>query len=137
SSDDLYRILASGQPEAKGASDPKPIQSATPTYMGGRVGVVGRVGPPWRRLGLLRSHWPQGTSTGRTSTASMMMPTTRAKPSWRIDPSGLVRNEAKLEAVMAAAELIRPPVWATARVIPERRPSDLTSSCIRLIRKTL
>ena len=39
-----------------------------------------------------------------------MIPTTSAKPSWRSELSGLNRNDAKLHAVIAAAELIRPPV---------------------------
>ena len=42
------------------------------------------------------SQWPQGTSSGRTSVASIRMPTTSANPSWRSEPSGLNRNDAKL-----------------------------------------
>ena len=53
------------------------------------------------------------------------MPTTRAKPSWRSEPSGLNRNDAKLHAVIAAAEVIRPPVWPIARMIPGRRPEPV------------
>ena len=54
-----------------------------------------------------------------------MIPTTRANPSWRSEPSGLERNEAKLHAVIAAAEEIRPPVWPIARTIPDRRPTQV------------
>ena len=57
--------------------------------------------------------------------ASIRMPTTSAKPSWRSEPSGLNRNEAKLLAVIIAAELIRPPVWPIARMMPSRRPALL------------
>ncbi len=53
------------------------------------------------------------------------MPTTRAKPSWRSEPSGLNRNDAKLHAVIAAAEVIRPPVWPIARMIPVAEPARL------------
>ena len=69
--------------------------------------------------------------------ASMRMPTTSAKPSWRSEPSGLNRNDAKLLAVIAAAEVIRPPVWPIARTIPRRRPRFCDSSWSRVIRKTL
>ncbi len=44
-------------------------------------------------------------------------------PSWRSEPNGLLRNEAKLHAVIAAAEVISPPVFAIAWVIPGRRPT--------------
>ena len=67
-----------------------------------------------------RSQWPQGTSSGRTSTASTVIPTTRAKPSCRSELSGLNRNEAKLTAVIAAAEVIRPPVWRDRPDDPRR-----------------
>ena len=54
------------------------------------------------------------------SSASAVMPTTSANPSWRSELKGLNRNEAKLHAVIAAADEIRPPVCATARMIPKR-----------------
>src|SRR5271157_1223629 len=56
------------------------------------------------------SQWPQGTRSGWTSTASTVIPTTRAKPSCRSELKGLNMNDAKLHAVIAAAELISPPV---------------------------
>ena len=46
-----------------------------------------------------------------------MIPTTSAKPSCRRELSGLNKNDAKLHAVIAAAEVISPPVWPTARMI--------------------
>ncbi len=52
-------------------------------------------------------------------------------------PSGLNKNDAKLLAVIMAAELIRPPVWPIARMIPSRRPRFCDSSCSRAIKKTL
>ena len=54
---------------------------------------------------------------GRTISASTVIPTTSAKPSCLREPSGLNKNDAKLQAVIAAAEVISPPVWPTARII--------------------
>ena len=85
----------------------------------------------------LSSQCPHWTRSGRTSTASTRMPTTRANPSWRSEPSGLNKNYAKLLAVMMAAELIKPPVWPMARTIPSRSPRRCDSSLSLVIRKTL
>ena len=46
-------------------------------------------------------------------------------------------ERAKLVAVIAAAEVIRPPVWPIARTIPRRSPRFCDSSCNLVIRKTL
>ena len=83
------------------------------------------------------SQWPQGTSIGRTRRASTVTPTTSAKPSCRSEPRGLRSIEAKLHAVIAAAEVIRPPVAATAFLIPSYSPLNRDSSWSRVIRKTL
>ena len=45
-----------------------------------------------------------------------MIPTTSAKPSCRSELNGLNRNDAKLHAVIAAADEISPPVWPTAHL---------------------
>ena len=105
-----------GDPEVNGAARPRPRTLAIVPIPGRSEGPsigddhvlaaslldddAGRESSRVRRS----SQWPQGTSSGRTSVASIRMPTTSAKPSWRSEPSGLNRNDAKLVAVIAAAE---------------------------------
>ena len=119
-----------GREERLATGNPSSGRSAgcfSPSIAGRRAGR----GRRWR------SQWPQGTSSGRTRTASTVMPTTRAKPSCRSEPSGLVRNEAKLHAVIAAAERDQAAGLADRPDDPVRRPAPADSSRSRVIRKTL